>query len=290
LNIDVYSQKYVAYYINHKLKKEISKLAKGVSISNVYNSDLKTLTIKLPSLTEQQKIASFLTVIDEKLQALKKKKTLLEQYKKGVMQKLFSQAIRFKDENGKDFPDWEEKKLGELLIEVNEKTKSSNKYRLLSSTTKGLFNQNEYFTRDIASKDNTGYKILKRGQLVFSPQNIWLGNINVNLTFDVGIVSPSYKIFDFNKDLVTSLYCSYFLKTPIMMYSYEQSSVQGASVVRRNLELDKFLNISFLLPTQQEQIRIANFLSSIDNKINHTHQQIEKTEGWKKGLLQKMFV
>ena len=281
---------FLSYYLNNKKKQEIASLAQGISVVHLYSSQLTLLELSLPKREEQDKIALFIRNTDQKLQAIKKKKTLLEQYKKGVMQKLFSQELRFKDENGKDFPDWEEKRLGELLFEVNEKTKSSNKYRLLSSTTKGLFNQDEYFTRDVASKDNTGYKILKRGQLVFSPQNIWLGNINVNLTFDIGIVSPSYKIFDFNKDLVTPLYCSYFLKTPIMMYEYEQSSVQGASVVRRNLELDKFLNISFLLPTQQEQNRIVNFLSSIDNKINQTHQQIEKTEGWKKGLLQKMFV
>ena len=185
---------------------------------------------------------------------------------------------------------WEEKKLGEILYEVNEKTTKSNQYRILSSTAKGLYNQDEYFTRDIASKDNTGYKILRINQLVFSPQNLWLGNINVNTSFEVGIVSPSYKIFDFNLTYTNAAFCKYFLLTPEMMFAYEQSSEQGASVVRRNLDINLFLNIEIKIPTLNEQQRITNFLYSLDDNINTVQLQLQKMEQWKKGLLQKMFV
>ena len=111
---NVYSQKYASYYINQKLRKQISKMARGVSISNVYNSDLKKLKIILPSLKEQQKVASFLSTVDKKLQQLTKKKELLAAYKKGVMQKIFSQELRFKDEFGNNYPDWEKKRLGDV--------------------------------------------------------------------------------------------------------------------------------------------------------------------------------
>ena len=205
------------------------------------------------------------------------------------MQKIFSQELRFKDNNGNEYSEWEDKKLQDILIEVNEKTKTSGKYRILSSTSKGLFNQDEYFTRDVASKDNSGYKILKKGQLVFSPQNLWLGNINVNMNFEIGIVSPSYKIFSFDEKFTLAEYCQYFLLTPKMMFEYEQSSTQGASVVRRNLDMYKFLSIEFLLPSINEQTKIANFLSAIDDKIQAVEVQIEKMEVWKKGLLQQMF-
>ncbi len=289
LKKDVYSQLFTSYYINHRLRKKISSLAKGVSISNVYNSDLKTLEILLPSLPEQQKIASFLTTVDDKISNLKQKVSLLEKYKKGVMQQIFSQQLRFKDENGKDYPEWEEKSLGEVLIEVNEKSTINNQFRILSSTSKGLFNQDEYFTRDIASKDNTGYKILRKNNLVFSPQNLWLGNINVNLNFDIGLVSPSYKVFSFVEKLTSARYCYYFLTTPKMLFEYEQSSVQGASIVRRNLDIDKFFNINILLPSHHEQTKIAEFLSGIDEKIETTKLQLSKMEVWKKGLLQGMF-
>ena len=269
---------------------EIRDLSNQGGQENLSGEIIKNILITLPTLPEQQKIVTFLTAVDEKLQALKQKKNLLEQYKKGVMQKIFSQELRFKDDNGNAFADWEEKKLGEILEEKNEKTKASGQHRILSSTTKGIFNQDEYFTRDIASKDNTGYKILRKFQLVFSPQNLWLGNINVNMNFEIGIVSPSYKIFSFIKKFTTAEYCEYFLLTPEMMFEYEQSSVQGASVVRRNLDLDKFLNIEFNLPTIEEQTKIATFLSTIDEKINQCQAQITNTEVWKKGLLQGMFI
>ncbi len=251
---------------------------------------IRRFKILFPSLPEQQKIASFFTAIDKKISQLRRKKTLLEEYKKGVMQLIFSQKIRFKDDSGQEFPEWEKKKLGDILIESSEKTTISNQHRILSSTAKGIFNQDEYFNRDIASKDNSGYKILKKNQLVFSPQNLWLGNININTEFEIGIVSPSYKIFSFNSEFTTAQYCKYYLTIPEMMFEYEEASEQGASVVRRNLNMDIFLEIRIDLPTLPEQIKLANLLFSIDNKINHTKTQIEKAELWKKGLLQKMFV
>lgn len=280
---------FLSYYLNNNKKREIANLAQGVSVVHLYSSQLSLLKLNLPSLPEQQKIASFLTTVDDKTSNLKQKVNLLEKYKKGVMQQIFSQQIRFKDTAGKDYPEWEEKSLGEVLKEVNEKSKINNQYRILSSTSKGLFNQDEYFTRDIASKDNVGYKILRKNNLVFSPQNLWLGNINVNLSFDVGLVSPSYKVFSFVEKLTSARYCYYFLTTPKMLFEYEQSSVQGASIVRRNLDLDKFLNINILLPSLEEQTKIAEFLSGIDDKIETTKLQLSKMEVWKKGLLQGMF-
>ena len=258
--------------------------------SNVGIEDLRNISLNFPSLPEQQKIANFLSAVDTRIQNLEKKKELLEQYKKGITQKIFKQEIRFKDDDGKAFPEWKEKKLKEILIEVNEKTSRSNEYPILSSTAKGLFNQSDYFTRDIASKDNTGYKILKKHQLVLSPQNLWLGNININLDFDIGIVSPSYKVFDFDMKLTTYKFCKYLLFTNRMFYEYAQASEQGASVVRRNLDMSSFKAISIKLPSKKEQKKIADFLSAIDQRINLVNQQIEHTKTYKKGLLQQMFV
>ena len=103
---------FLSYYLNSKRKMDIANLAQGISVVHLYSSQLSLLNLNLPNLTEQSKIATFLTAVDEKLQALKKKKSLLEVYKKGVMQKLFSQELRFKSEDGEEFGDWERRSWG----------------------------------------------------------------------------------------------------------------------------------------------------------------------------------
>ncbi|WP_143883786.1 restriction endonuclease subunit S [Chryseobacterium binzhouense] len=259
----------------------------GGTIQRLYNNILKSTKFNCPTILEQKKISNFLDIINTRIQTQKKIIEQLETLMKESRENIFLQKIRFKDD---DFSKWEEKKLGDILIESNEKSIKNNQHRVISSTAKGLFHQDDYFTRDIASQDNTGYKILKKQQLVFSPQNLWLGNININMDFEIGLVSPSYKIFNFNTNLTSHNYCNFFLKTSLMLFEYAQSSIQGASVVRRNLDLNMFYNIKILLPSKKEQTKIANFLSSIQEKIEMEKQILKKLELQKKFLLANLFV
>jgi type I restriction enzyme S subunit len=105
---------FLSYYLNSAKKFDIARLSQGSSVMHLYSGQLKSLKLHFPSLPEQQKIASFLSSVDEKIQQLTRKKEALERYKKGVMQQLFSGKLRFKDENGKAFPKWEEKRLGDV--------------------------------------------------------------------------------------------------------------------------------------------------------------------------------
>ncbi len=105
---------FFSYYLNSK-RKNIAKLAQGVSVVHLYSTHLKILDLKVPQIEEQEKIASFLSKVDEKIGFLEKKQELWKTYKKGIMQQIFSQELRFKDENGADYPDWEEKVLGDLI-------------------------------------------------------------------------------------------------------------------------------------------------------------------------------
>ena len=105
---------YFLGYQFEKLKNKFISLGQGTSIKGFTTNDLKLFKVHIPSLPEQQKIADFLTAVDKRIELLEKKKTLLETYKKGVMKKIFNQEIRFKDDNGNEFPDWEKKRLGEL--------------------------------------------------------------------------------------------------------------------------------------------------------------------------------
>ncbi|WP_411899523.1 restriction endonuclease subunit S [Elizabethkingia occulta] len=278
---------FLSYYLNSKKKLEIAKLSQGISVVHLYSSQLALLNLKLPEFEEQKKLANFLSLLNSRIQTQRKIIEKLETLMKESREKIFLRKIKFKDDN---FSKWEEKKLGDILIESNEKSIKNNQYRVISSTAKGLFYQDDYFTRDIASQDNTGYKILKKEQLVFSPQNLWLGNINVNIDFEIGLVSPSYKIFNFNTSLTSYSYCNFFLKTSLMLFEYAQSSIQGASVVRRNLDLNMFFNIRILLPSIKEQAKITSFLSSIQKKIDIEKQILENLELQKNFLLANLFV
>ena len=251
---------------------------------------LNSLTSNFPSLQEQEKIANFLSSIDEKISLTEEKLELFREYKKGAMQKIFSQELRFKDSEGNDYPEWEEKRLGDILEEYNEKTTINNQYLTLSSTATGIYLQEEYFNRQIASTNNIGYKILKKDQLVFSPQNLWLGNININTKYDIGMVSPSYKIFNLKNNIILVNYFKNLIRTPKMLEEYKNASEQGASIVRRNLDMNQFNNIYIQLPCYEEQQKIADFLSSIDSKIESIEKEFEGLKEFKKGLLQQMFV
>src|SRR5690606_12129318 len=101
---------------NKNVRLQVKKIAQGTKVLGLATSRLGEINLNIPSFSEQQKIATFLTSVDKKIDQLQQKQHLLEQYKKGVMQQVFSQQLRFKDDNGNDYPDWEEKKLGELVL------------------------------------------------------------------------------------------------------------------------------------------------------------------------------
>ena len=159
----------------------------------------------------------------------------------------------------------------------------------MSSTIKGVFSQREYFSKDIASENNIGYKIIRLNDIVISPQNLWMGNINFNDKFDIGIVSPSYKIFTINSSFDKTFIAS-LLKSHRALYNYIQVSEQGASIVRRNLNLEAFEHLVFKIPSLNEQCKVSNIIKSVLKKIECENQLIKKYEEQKKFLLSNMFI
>ena len=271
------------------VRKQIKVYAAGAKVLGISKANISKVSLLIPSSMEQEKIASFFSLIDKKIELQTEKVEELANYKKGIMQKIFSQELRFKDENGDEYPEWEEVNLRKILKEVSEKTTVINQYEVISSTNNGLYLQKDYFNREIASKDNIGYKILKRNQVVLSPQNLWMGNINLNSKYDIGMVSPSYKIFDIKSEFDSS-YIGFILRTDRAFYEYKQASEQGASIVRRNLNMDLFYDISFKLPCKAEQYKISKFINKIDCKIEQEMEKLDSLNQYKKGLLQQMFI
>jgi type I restriction enzyme S subunit len=277
------TDKYLFYTLQHtKFKTE------GGTIQRLYNSILKSTKFSCSTLKEQTKIATFLTAVDEKLQALKQKKMLLERYKKGVMQKIFSQELRFKDDNGNEYPAWVQKKLGEVLVKNSKKNKNQ-EFKLVQSVSnkRGFVNQDEYFEdRIIASKDLSNYYVIQKGDFAYNPSRIDVGSLAYKFDNNTSVISPLYISF---KAVGSSLVDAFLLEwfTTQQFTRQMNSSFEGS--VRNTLSYESLRKIDITFPCIEEQTKIANFLSVIDDKINHCQGQVEKTEVWKKGLLQQMF-
>lgn len=217
---------------------------------------------------------------------------LLECYKRGVMQLLFTQKIRFKNDDCSDFPAWEVKKLGNI---ANRQTKKNDDNKisvvLTNSATKGVICQQDYFDKDIANADNLlGYYVIDKGDYVYNPRisiHAPVGPINKN-KIGLGVMSPLYTIFRF-KNQENTFYEQYF-KTSFWYKYMCNIANYGARHDRMNITNNDFMNLPLPCPSPKEQEKIANFLTAIDKKIEAVGRQIEGRGKFKQGLLQKMFV
>ncbi|OHE26387.1 MAG: hypothetical protein A2Y45_01520 [Tenericutes bacterium GWC2_34_14] len=171
------------------------------------------------------------------------------------------------------------------LTEENEKTIINNQYDIITSTIDDLYLQSEYFNRQIASKNNIGYKILKRNRLVLSPQNAWMGNVNLNFKYGIGIVSPSYKVYNLqNCDLN---FFAQFVKSDIFISILDKNSQTGASVVRKSLNVKSLLDTELQLPTLEEQKIYGDLFNNLEKQLGLLLKQIKYYTEQKQALMQK---
>jgi type I restriction enzyme S subunit len=274
---------FLAYLIKMNTGKLLG-LNQGTSIKGFVKSALEGLELPIPSAGEQQKIAAFLTAVDDKIQQLSKKKALLEKYKKGMMQQIFNQEIRFKDENGVEYPEWEETALRNVCkINPNGSHLPDRFiYIDLESVVRGSLIKENSIKRDDAP--SRAQRVLEPGDILFQMVRPYQGN---NLFFDrTGdyVASTGYA------QLRTMLCARY-----IYHYLHNQDFVNdviakctGTSYPA--ISSENLSQIQIMIPNIAEQTKIANFLSSLDDKIKHVDQQVELTKQYKKGLLQQMFV
>ncbi|SHM90276.1 restriction endonuclease subunit S [Flavobacterium xinjiangense] len=270
------SSKFIAISLsNSKAQKELNSKSSGLAVSqtNISQNILLNIAFNCPSFPEQTKIATFLSAVDEKLQALKQKKSLLEQYKKGVMQKIFSQELRFKDDNGNAFADWEEKKLGECLDYLQ--------------PTKYLVSSTEY-DNSFATPVLTAGKTFILGY-TNETNGIFENNLPV-IIFDDFTTATQFVDFPF-KAKSSAMKILVACEGIDIKFIYEAMQIMNYEIGGHERHwISKFAPIDILIPCLEEQTKIATFLSTIDEKINHCQAQITNTEVWKRGLLQGMFV
>lgn len=308
---------YNPVFLNKLLKTDASRDAitsksGGSTRYNVGQEILSSIKLLFPEIPEQTRIATFLTAVDSKLQALKKKKSLLEEYKKGVMQRIFlnyddidiqenydneksksikvhhknhSSRLRFKDENGKDFPKWEEKYGSDLFESISNKNHNSDLPILAISQEFGAVPREMInYQISVTDKSIDGYKVVEKGDFIISLRSFQGG---IEYSNYKGICSPAYIILRSKVEIENTFY-RYYFKTDF----YIQQLCSKLEGIRdgKMISYKYFSEIGLPYPSLPEQAKISNFLSSLDEKIKQVAELVEATETWKKGLLQKMFV
>lgn len=278
----------MSYILNYQAKRKIATIAQGKSIVHIQAKQLGKIFVEYPvDKDEQQKIADFLSTIDTIIEKQRATVSAWEERKKGVIQKLFSQEVRFKADDGSDFPDWEEKKFGDVIKEFKEKTKIEDEDILLSCAIDGVYLNSELFGHQ-RGQSNIGYLKVKRGTLILSAQNLHLGNANVNMRFEHGIISPAYKTYEIVG--CTIEYMNQWVKWDMTKQFFYNATTVGASGCRRNVDWLMLYNQMFIVPSLPEQQKIADCLSALDTVIQKQKETLEKWQELKKGLLQQMFV
>jgi len=288
----IYQYLHTSYFVNKVLVR-----CTGTSYPAINSTDLSKIKINIPALPEQQKIATFLTSVDTKLEQLKKKKDLLEQYKKGMMQQIFSQKLRFKDENGGNYRDWKKKKLGEIgktLNGLTGKTKEDFGIGKLYIQYKQIFDSSKIKIENcglvnVSESDNQ--QTVQFGDVLFTtssetPNEIGTASVLLDDVKEMYLNSFCFG-FRVNKNTLYPSFAQFLFRSP----SFRKKMIplaQGST--RYNISKSSFIKLKIDLPSIAEQTQIANFLSAIDNKIEQVQTQIETTTTFKKGMLQQMFI
>ena len=260
-------------------------------------STLEKIKINIPGLSEQQKIAEFLSATDAWIENLWAQKKYFELYKKGMMQKIFAQEICFKTEDGKDFTEWEEKKLGDIVennggTSLEEYVSQDGEYKFVSI---GNYSKDGKYIDDnkrIVLNEKTKNKMLNKEDLVMvlndkTASGDIIGStilIDKNNTY---IYNQRSERLTVDRKFVVPVYLWFFLNSRLFRHAIVKSAQGGTQIYVNFSSVKKF---KIKIPTVIEQQKIADFLTSLDNLIESKQQQITQAEQWKNGLMQGLFV
>jgi type I restriction enzyme S subunit len=283
---EVTTSKYLLYWFiasEHLLLSMV--VGTGIGAGKLETSELKMMSIPLPTLPEQQKIAHFLTAIDEKINQLTRQKALLEQYKKGVMQQIFSRELRFRDGEGRAFGEWEYLKAKAVFKNQSNKNHKGDLPILAITQDKGAVLRDS-LDKDIISSEASvnSYKIVEPGDFIISLRSFQGG---IEFSDVLGICSPAYTILKSVIPIVPEFF-KYYLKKD--SFIQELSNTVIGIREGKQISFDAFSSLILPYPTLPEQQKIADFLTALDEKIGRVSGHVEAVKGYKKGLLQGMFV
>ncbi|MEE9962080.1 restriction endonuclease subunit S [Methanobrevibacter smithii] len=257
----------------------LNKYKTGSTIPHIYFKDYSIEKVKIPKYDEQKKIGILLKNLDAKIEILDNKLQMCQNFKKYLMQQIFTQKLRF------NFNDtWKTVKIKDIFDERSEKGFLD--LELLSVTLNdGVIKRSEIESKDNSNENKSNYKYVLPGDIVYNSMRMWQGASGVS-PYD-GIVSPAYTIL-IPKN-VYSKYFGYYFKTNEMVYQFKKYS-QGLTSDTWNLKYPLISEIKIKIPSIEEQKEITNVFEIMDEKIKILQNNIDELTTFKKGLLQQMFV
>jgi len=283
---------------NEKFLNAMVEQAQGGAQDNLSSKDVLGYEATLPTLPEQQKIAAFLSAVDRKIQQLKRKQELLERYKKGVVQQLFSQELRFKRKDGGEFPEWEEKRLGDIGDTFNGLTgKAGDDFGEGKPfiTYKQIFDSSKInlasCERVRVESDENQVRV-KKGDVFFTTssetrEEVGFASVLLDEVDEVYLNSFSFGYRIHSHKVLSPDFARFLFRSD----DFREDMIKlGQGSTRYNISKTGFREITVQLPSFEEQSRIAGFLMALDAKVAAVAQAVAAAQKWKKGLLQQMFV
>ena len=284
-------EKYLYTLVNSESFLKVANISSGSKMPRADWNLVSTTKFVVPSAKDEQKaIGKYFTSLDSQISASTSRLASLKQMKAASLQAMFPQEgetvpkIRFKGFE----EEWKKVKFGTLLKECTDKSTSEDEDILLSSAINGVFLNSELFGHQ-RGRSNIGYRKIRRNMLILSAQNLHLGNANVNLRFEHGLVSPAYKIYDLYNVLPEFMY--HWIKREETKKFFLDATTAGASLCRKNIVWADLYKQNILLPkSEAEQQAIASYFTSLDRQISLQSQRLEKLKQIKSACLDKMFV
>lgn len=271
----------------------------GAGRNRVLNKKLfLSIPVNIPLLKEQEKISKFLTTVDKKITNLKNTITSLENQKKGLLQQIFSQKLRFKDKNGNNYPNWEKKKLGDIATLKNGISKSNEAFghgkkfiNLQDIFNKSYIFNDNYSLVDVTEKELSENNLLK-GDVLFVRSSVKREGVGLPCVIMENLIDTVYSgfIIRCRFNINENIYLHY-KKYCFLEFSFRKALLKkSSSSANTNINQDNLSKLYVNLPCLEEQTKIADFLSAFDRKLENQKAQLEHWKQIKKGLLQQMFV
>ena len=290
-NKENYNSDYlVQYFESSKWHREVSMIAvegaRNHGLLNVSVPDFFDTIHRVPSLQEQERIANFLTKVDKIIEKQEEKVKNLENYKKGMMQKIFSQEIRFKDENGKEYPEWQEYKLNELCNFFSGGTPLTSKKEYYDGNipfirSAEISSENTELTISEIGLNNSSAKMIQKGDLLYALYGATSGEVSISKLN--GAINQAILCIRSNR-------CNLIFLEKVLRNSKQniiKTYLQGG---QGNLSANIIKELQYNFPCLDEQDKIAKFITKIDIILQKEIDKLNELYKWKKGLLQQMFV